>query len=190
MSTRTVTLKLTSQRNLVRKETSARTFGELKKELSDQVSFNGMKVIERTNKVTLEADDAVLPATDFMLFLVPQKVKSGAVEKLDDIDQASYNDLRSHGSFLNKTKGANINLDGGTESLRKEISKYYQSESEPVNESVVAVEEARANVNQVFDKLVEAVKNAEGVDNTEYVIKTSMEDLDQEIVAIRSQLNI
>lgn len=192
MSKRTVTLKLTTQRDLVIHESSARTFAELKKELSN-INFNGMKTIERTKKVTLEADDAVLPATDFMLFLVPQKVKAGAVEHLDDIDTASYNELRSHGSYLNNVKGANLNLSGSTENLRDTIANYYGGQPDEVDENVVVIEEARASVNQVFDDLIVALQSrTEGVDVKEedIVIKTTMEDLNNEVAEIRKQLKL
>lgn len=192
MSKRTVTLKLTTQRDLVKHESSARTFAELKKELSN-ISFNGMKVIERTKKVTLEADDAVLPATDFMLFLVPQKVKSGAVEHLDDIDAASYNELRSHGSYLNSVKNANLNLSGGTQDLRDTIADYYKGQTDEVDESVVIIEEARASVNQVFDDLIFVLQNRgddPDVEEDDIVIKTTMQDLDNEIAEIRKQFKL
>lgn len=192
MSKRTVTLKLTTQRDLVKHESSARTFAELKKELSN-ISFNGMKVIERTKKVTLEADDAVLPATDFMLFLVPQKVKSGAVEHLDDIDAASYNELRSHGSYLNSVKNANLNLSGGTQDLRDTIADYYKGQTDEVDESVVIIEEARASVNQVFDNLIFVLQNRgddPDVEEDDIVIKTTMQDLDNEIAEIRKQFKL
>lgn len=192
MSKRTVTLKLTTQRDLVKHESSARTFAELKKELSN-ISFNGMKVIERTKKVTLEADDAVLPATDFMLFLVPQKVKSGAVEHLDDIDAASYNELRSHGSYLNSVKNANLNLSGGTQDLRDTIADYYKGQTDEVDESVVIIEEARASVNRVFDNLIFVLQNRgddPDVEEDDIVIKTTMQDLDNEIAEIRKQFKL
>ena len=76
MSKRKVTLKLTSQKDLVVHESEARTYGDLQKELPN-IKWDGMRVVERSSKNTLQADDALLPAGDFLLFVVPEKVKSG-----------------------------------------------------------------------------------------------------------------
>jgi hypothetical protein len=50
------------------------TYGEIKNQIS---SVNGMKVVIRETKVTLEDDGAILPSGDFTIFLFPEKVKSG-----------------------------------------------------------------------------------------------------------------
>ena len=128
-STREVMLKLTSQKDVVKHQTSARTFEELKKEMGN-IKWSGMRVVERATKVTLQAPDALLPAGDFVLFLVPEKVKSGTkteggIEKLKDIENASYNECRSHMSWLNRNKGTNFNMSGGTDDLRLRLMEYY-----------------------------------------------------------------
>jgi len=127
---REVVIKLTSQKDLIKHQSDARTFGELKKEMR-QVKWSGMRVVERSTKATLQMDDAVLPQGDFVLFLVPEKVKSGrktdgGVEKLDDINAANYNELRSHMSWLNRNKGCSLNMQGGTEDLRRRLKDYYR----------------------------------------------------------------
>lgn len=60
-------------------ESSATTWGELKKELADaNIPTWGMRAIIGENKNTLESSVAVLPVDfDFTLFLSPIKVKSG-----------------------------------------------------------------------------------------------------------------
>ena len=194
MSKRTVTLKLSTQRDLVTHESSARTFAELKRELSGIVDFDNVKVIERSKKVTLEADDAILPATDFMVFVVPQKVKSGSVETLNDINTATYNELRSHGSYLNKSKNAGLDLSGNTEQIRTNIMDYYMSNTNTtssVDDTVVLVEEARAFVNETFDTLIELLSNKENQqDEGNIVMKLTMEDLNEELNKIRHQLGL
>jgi len=129
---REVVLKLTTQKDLVKHQSDARTFGELKKELVN-IKWSGMRVVERSNKTTLQMDDAVLPQGDFILFLVPEKVKSGSkseggLAKLSKpIDECSYNECRSHMSWLNRNKNAKLNLSGGTDDLRKRLKKYHKN---------------------------------------------------------------
>ena len=126
---REVVLKLTSQKDLVKHESEARTFGELKKEMR-QIKWSGMRVVERASKSTLQMDDAVLPQGDFLLFLVPEKVKSGrkstggADVLSGPIEDCKYNELRSHMSWLNRNKDANLDMSGGTAELQKELKKY------------------------------------------------------------------
>ena len=126
-------LKLTTQKDLINHDTNATTFGELKREMK-QVKWSGMRVVERSTKTTLQMDDAVLPQGDFVLFLVPEKVKSGkktsgGTEELSKpIDDCSYNECRSHMSWLNRNKDAGLNMSGGTDDLQKQLKKYYIKE--------------------------------------------------------------
>ena len=200
MSKRLVTLKLTTQKDVIKHESAARTYGELKKELSN-VKWSGMRVVERTNKTTLQHSDAVLPATDFVLFLVPEKVKSGfgnkkGLKKLKDINKASYNDTRSHISFLNKVKDAGIAMDGGVGELRERLNSYYGKDAsapiESIASAVEVIEGHRAGINKAIDAIVEAAKAAPQVveDTTEYLVKTSVNDLENEINELKSALSL
>lgn len=184
MSKRNVTLKLTTQKDLVVVSSDARTFGELKK-ATPNVKWDGMRVVERATKNTLQVDDAVLPATDFVLFLVPEKVKSGI-----DIDSASYNDLRSHMATLNKVEEAGLSLDGRVDDLRARL-KAYQGNS-PVSQieedQIAIIEECRAKINMAIDIIITNAKVK--VDSTEYVFKTSVEDLETEVSEIRKYLGL
>ena len=71
-------------------ETFATTYGELKIDLKkEKISLKDKRVIVREGKVSLELDEAVLPAGNFLIYLFPQKVKSGSelkekAEKLAD----------------------------------------------------------------------------------------------------------
>ena len=61
-------------------ETEATTFRELQEDFhNNDVSFskNSMKAILGTTRTTLESDLALLPETDFNVFLMPKKTKSG-----------------------------------------------------------------------------------------------------------------
>jgi len=128
---REVVLKLTSQKDVIKHESDATTFGELKKEMR-QVKWSGMRVVERSTKTTLQMDEAILPQGDFLLFLVPEKVKSGrktsgGTEELGQpIEECSYNVCRSHMSWLNRNKDANLDMSGGTDDLRLQLMEYYE----------------------------------------------------------------
>ena len=201
MSTRKVTLKVTSQKDLIKVESNARTFGELKKEVKE-VKWTGMRVVERSTKNTLDMDDAILPAGEFTLFLVPEKVKSGGdkkkagKKKLKDVDSATYNDLRSHASFLNSMKSAKIAMNGGTEDLRKAVKAYYAALETPGvaddNAAIEAIESARGSINAAIDAIIEnAGKGGAPVeDTTEYLIKVSVDDLDNELAEIKKALKL
>ncbi|MHA1814380.1 MAG: hypothetical protein ACTSX1_00090 [Candidatus Heimdallarchaeaceae archaeon] len=196
MSTRKVTLKVTSQKDLIKVESDARTFGELKKGVKE-VKWDGMRVVERSTKNTLDMDEAILPAGDFTLFLVPEKVKSGAKagkKKLKDVDGASYNDLRSHASFLNSIKAAKIAMNGGTEDLRKAVKAYYAALETPDtadnNVAIAAIESARTSINAAIDAIIENAGKSVVGDTTEYVFKTSVEDLDNELAHIKKALKL
>ena len=59
-------------------QTSATTWGALEAELNAQdIATTNMKAMVRETKGNLEAKDAVLPPTNFTLFLTPGKIKSG-----------------------------------------------------------------------------------------------------------------
>jgi hypothetical protein len=197
MSKRKVIIKLTTQQKPIEHETNARTFGELKAELTD-IKWSGMRVVEKTNKTTLQMDESILPAGDFILFVVPEKVKSGAVESIDDVDTADYNTLRSYISFLNKVKGQNIAMDGGVGLLRMRVKDYLnENGAAQTLDPKSRIEEARSKINEAIDVIIEHIGNvsssvaAEVAEDTEeYIIKLSVKDLDDELLAIKENLGL
>jgi hypothetical protein len=83
---RKVTLYNTVGQNKKVIDSGAKNWKELKSELSDlNITFNNMRVIVGGSNVTLESPNAILPETDFLLFLFPVKVKSGFEN--DDADE-------------------------------------------------------------------------------------------------------
>ena len=85
---KTVTVYQTrGQQAPVKVETTANTWGELKKDLSsNNVDYSGMKAIIGETKTVLELENAVLPkgltiagqiTDNFTLFLSPAKQKAG-----------------------------------------------------------------------------------------------------------------
>ena len=81
MTSRVLKLKVLTQSELVKVETSARTFGELKKEavvVALGIDWSSAKLIGRASKGSFELDEAVLPPTDDIMFVMPTKSKAGA----------------------------------------------------------------------------------------------------------------
>jgi hypothetical protein len=74
-------------------ETEAAEWGDLQTSLTEAgVSFDGMKAI-LDSRVTLESSRAQLPTSDFTLFLMPLKTKSGL--EMIDIEGLSYYECRA-----------------------------------------------------------------------------------------------
>lgn len=59
-------------------ETNAKTWGELKNEISEFYDLSNLQATENVNRTDLVSDLAALPSGDFTLFLRPVKTKSGA----------------------------------------------------------------------------------------------------------------
>lgn len=79
MSLREVTVYNTVGQNRKAVSTDVPTWGELQAVLSsNNIPFSGMSVVIGETQVTLESSAAHLPEQDFTLFMMPQKVKSGA----------------------------------------------------------------------------------------------------------------
>lgn len=59
-------------------QSSARTWGELKGTIQSTFGdLSSLKVVEGTNRTTLEMDESVLPVGDFKIYLSQTKIKAG-----------------------------------------------------------------------------------------------------------------
>lgn len=62
-------------------ETNVNTLGELKPLLNQRgIQYQGVKMMIGETKNELSDDQAILPTSDFKLYLVPSKTKSGSIE--------------------------------------------------------------------------------------------------------------
>lgn len=83
---RIVTVYSTIGKNGELIETNANLWQDLKKELlklQSPIKTDGMKVIHGETNATFEHPETVLPEGDFTIFLMPVKVKSGAMDRKD-----------------------------------------------------------------------------------------------------------
>ena len=86
-TTRKVTVWSTQERSTQTIETSAKTWGELKNELSN---VGNTRAVIRETRNTLESGQAQLPNQDFTLFLYPEKVRSGRTVKVQKVKEADW----------------------------------------------------------------------------------------------------
>lgn len=82
-----VTVYSTKTGTIKKVQTSATTWGDLKTQLEEADLLNsGMKAIDKTSKMTYEHAQSPLPTSDFTIFTVPVKTKSGCDYELDSED--------------------------------------------------------------------------------------------------------
>ena len=99
---RTIKVKVLTQSELVKVETAARTFGEFKKEAAVAelgIDWTSAKLIDRASKATYEVDEAVLPATDAIMFVMPTKSKAGADLSYKEV-VAKINEFKAAGGTV------------------------------------------------------------------------------------------
>lgn len=111
-------------------ESAARSWGELRDELSTH-DFGSKKVVDRETRHVFEVDEAVLPEGEFVLYIYPKKSKGGAAtasafKKItpDKIHTYPVDTIRKFGAYLNKTHNAAINVKAAKEALNKEVRKW------------------------------------------------------------------
>ena len=112
--TKNVTVYNTLGNNQTSVQTMATTWGELQHDLSLRgVSFSGMTAVVGETQVTLESSQAQLPDSNFRLFLMPQKVKSGSFNdewlidwengiSWDSVDWTEYDSVPEEYKFKTK----------------------------------------------------------------------------------------
>lgn len=130
--------------------TEATTWGELKKDLTEQgIDTNGVKAIVGETQTTLESSKAVLPkgldirgkiTDNFTLFLTPIKVKSGN-DNYINVDDMDYKGCRAFikeqyaASEENKAYFGNY-THKSTDAMKVLIKGWLEANSEPVPEDV------------------------------------------------------
>lgn len=81
---KTITVFNTLGQNAQEFQSEGNTWAEVKKELDElKIPYAGMKAVIGETKHTLESANAIMPAENFSLFLMPIKTKSGSVPALD-----------------------------------------------------------------------------------------------------------
>lgn len=139
---RKISFKLLTQSQLETIETDARTLRDLEKviingELADKINLGKVKFVDKATYAEYgNIPEAVLPSIDCILFVTPINTKSGAditPENFLDFDEEAlaeffnelgYNELRTFGSQLNRTKDAGISLHDKRDDILQRILDY------------------------------------------------------------------
>lgn len=165
-------------------EDNTTTWGELKLVLASQgITYNGMAANVKETRNTLDLDSAVLPESDFALFLSPSKVKSGNIDSNipNEVEAESFQVLRSFATAVGINAGSNptksdlaariaaFNIGRGVNAT--DLSTGINSEElEAANKSLIeAIEEIRDISISVIEDVVASSSDSEGM---------SQEDID------------
>lgn len=221
----TFKFKLTTQVQLEILEAEARTFGELKQAiknspLGEKISFERqkeiregiewIKTIKLIEKNTLaeygNLDDAALPAGDTLIFFVtPIEHKSGLYpddldrltkdELLDQLEEMGYNELRSFGSQLNRSKDADIDLSGRRDNILINImdwvEEYYEEDDNNTEVQNSEIKDLLESAVSIIIDAIEALQNLELTYATEELVDGTMtaSQLHERALDIQKRLN-
>lgn len=194
---RKIKFKLLTQTQLEVLETSARTFGELKKEMAahavlSSVNFNNNQLIERSTKVAYQnIDEAVLPPVDCIMFQTATKTDSGCdLPTAESLKEMGYNELRTLGSKLNKENGANIDLTGKRVDILERMVDYV--EDMEFNLDSDEMESPLDLAINTLEDTVELLRNykemleEEEYNSTDIIELVTLEDLEEEAKQIQN----
>ena len=99
--------------------TPVTTWGELKPLVNSEMGVSNAKCMVRETRNTLENNEAVLPTGDFIVFVYPEKVKSGN-EKIEGDAYASFSDAKLRQACNRKSLVSN----GKAHVLRSKLRAY------------------------------------------------------------------
>ena len=119
-------------------ETSATTWGELKEEVSEFYDMDNLQATENVNRTDLVHESAVLPTSDFRLFLRPIKTKSGSLKYTYQQARAIISNNEELQDQIKQDYGLNYtNLN--TRVLNEAIVKFYNEEEDIEDENIVKI---------------------------------------------------
>jgi len=186
---RKISFKLLTQAQLLVLETNARTLGELKAEISrnsqlrGKIAFGEVQLIERETKATFgDIDEAILPATDCIMFVVPRKTKSGAI--LTELAAMSFVDLKAHAEkLMDEDDDLCFDLDVPAADLYDALLDHYERNPE-VAEEIKGLVEDLVKVTDIINIVIPKLEalNIEEVT----ALRVTTNDLQREIEAVSS----
>lgn len=181
MSTRTIKLKLLTKLKLETIETSARTFGEFKAEITElDIDWTSSKLIDRASKASFDLDEAVLPAVDAVMFVMPTKSKAGA--------DLPYKVVKSYIKDF-KAMGGNVPFNY-TQATTKQLNKFWnsiESQEETVDE-IVEEMDLDQNTITLSPGVYKIIVKEDSPVVVNYIDETTLEDVEAEADSIKSKL--
>lgn len=167
---RTITLFFSSDGKEKPVETSVTTFGELKAQIRDY-DLSNKKVIDAETRHVYEADEAILPETDCVLYIYVKKTKAGAgvpkeFKKItpDKLHTFPLDNIRKFASYINKTYGATISGKLTKELLQKELRKWMLKNSWPETVAITSPGRASKGSAKMEQEVLEKVSKRVRVD--------------------------
>jgi hypothetical protein len=195
---RKIKFKLLTRTELVTVETDARTFGQLKtqitanKELNALIQFGNNQFIERDTKVAYGAlEDALLPVGDCFMFVIPMKTKSGCdLPSVDALEEMGYSELRSLGSKLNKENGATIDLSGKRVDILDRIAIWLEDNNPEVDSSNLGelADDIMENANAIIESAAELKKMKLSAAEEPVALKITLTQLQKEAEELKKLL--
>jgi CRISPR/Cas system CSM-associated protein Csm2 small subunit len=181
---RTIKLKLLTQTALEVVETSARTFGEFKSEISNLgIDWTSAKLIDRATKASFEIDEAVLPSTDAVMFVMPTKSKAGANLGYKEVKQL-IKEYKDNGGIVP------FNY---TQATTEQLNKFWDS-IKSIEEVIEETKDSEENIiylapGNTYTLVVEEWRDIDGYEEVELLDETTLEDLDDEAVELKQKFN-
>ena len=195
---RKIKFKLLTRTELVAVETDARTFGQLKtqitanKELDALIQFGNNQFIERDTKVAYGAlEDALLPVGDCFMFVIPMKTKSGCdLPSVDSLGEMGYSELRSLGSKLNKENDAAIDLSGKRVDILDRIATWLEDNNPEVDSSNLGelADDIMENANAIIESAAELKKMKLSAAEEPVALKITLTQLQKEAEELKKLL--
>lgn len=132
--------------------TNATIWGDLQVEIASHgIGSNGMKVVVGESQVTLESNQAELPAGDFTLFFMPQKVKSGYDDRPQGYsDSYDLDEDNSSSVSINDVQAKILSIGAALNELYEMMGKLANSTSPEVTKLQDKAEQLKKNLG-LFD---------------------------------------
>ena len=204
---RTIKLKVLTSDKLVSIETSARTFAEFKAEQAVKdlnIDWSSATLIDRASKASFLVDDAVLPAINSIMFIMPTKSKAGgelsykeAKEKILQYKEAGgdlkgFNFVGKSAKDLNEfLSSLSANTPVAAKSISQKAKEIVGSATKSVKQEVIGLiqdnwsEEGPREV--IKEVNVEVIKEV-GIPTDQLVDSTTLDDLSKEAKELQSRL--
>ena len=183
---RTIRFKLLAS-NVIEMQSSARTFSELKREISNnsnlagKISFGSVQLIDKDTKAVFGAiDDAVLPEGDCLFFVVPLKTKSGIKPNLDSMSLTELQTLAD--KIMEDDEDAWIDTDQNWGDLCSDISDYYDNLPEiehPLDAVIEKLQGIKSDIDDTIEELnsLKASGATFGLDEASKKLEDEMHDI-------------
>lgn len=190
MEKRIIKIKTDEQASLITVETSATTLGELKKEV--RINWKDVSVVVKDTKTALPFDESVLPGGNTLLFVFPQKSKSGAYEYKEA--KAKIKALREAGVVIpfNYTRASTEALNKFLEaydSLEKECDEIEENSDEITTINLEAGRKYMLVVEGNMTKEVIVERIPEGYVSTKILVDTTtIDELNAEYSAMKKRI--